>query len=95
VAQKGWTVVDAIVCEIRLKGHLAPQWTDRFGGLSVEHHPCGETNLSGMLADQAALFGVLFYVRDMGLALVSIRCSTVNPNTAQDLVGGQEELCYS
>jgi len=86
-------MVDAIVCEIRLKGHLGPQWTDWFGGLSVENQPCGETILSGVLSDQAALFGVLFYVRDLGLALVSIQCSTVKPCTSQNLAGGQGELC--
>lgn len=86
-------MVDWIVCEIRLKGHLSAQWDDWFGGLSVENQPCGETILSGVLADQAALFGVLSCVRDLGLALVSIHCSTAKSCTPQDLEDGQGEPC--
>ena len=50
---------DSIFCQIRVKGHLSSQWCDWLGGLAVENQPGGETMLSGVLADQAALFGVL------------------------------------
>jgi hypothetical protein len=65
-------------CEIRVRGHLSPQWDEWFGGLAVAQEPNGETLLSGMLSDQAALYGVLGRVRDLGLALVSLHCSTVD-----------------
>ena len=70
---------DSIFCQIRIKGHLSSQCRDWLGGLAVENQPGGETMLSGVLADQAALFGVLGRVRDLGVALVSLHCSATEP----------------
>ena len=58
--------------EIRLKGHLDTRWTDWFEGLSLTHASDGTTMLSGPVVDQAALYGVLRKVRDLGLPLVSV-----------------------
>lgn len=58
--------------EIRLKGHLDARWTDWFEGLSLTHASDGTTMLSGAVVDQAALYGVLRKVRDLGLPLVSV-----------------------
>jgi hypothetical protein len=58
--------------EIRLTGHLDAHWTAWFGGLTVSHESDGITVISGPLADQAALHGVLQRVRDLGLPLVSV-----------------------
>jgi hypothetical protein len=58
--------------EIRLKGHLDARWTDWFEGLSFTHESDGTTILSGPVVDQAALYGLLRKVRDLGLPLVSV-----------------------
>ena len=58
--------------EIRVAGHLSMTWAVRFEGLSMRHEPQGETVLSGLL-DQAALYGVLMRVRDLGLKLLSVK----------------------
>lgn len=58
--------------EIRLKGHLDPRWAGRFEGLSFRHDRDGTTILSGPVVDQAALYGLLRMVRDLGLPLVSV-----------------------
>jgi len=63
-----------IVYQIRLKGHLDDQWTDWFGGLAITLEENGDTLLTGPVVDQAALFGLLKKVRDLGLPLVSIDC---------------------
>ncbi len=60
--------------KIRVKGHLSEQWSDWFDGLTLENLPGGQTELSGMLPDQSALYGVLNTIRDMGLTLVSVNC---------------------
>jgi hypothetical protein len=58
--------------EIRLKGHLDTRWADRFEGLSFTHASDGTTILSGPVVDQAALYGLLRKVRDLGLPLLSV-----------------------
>ncbi len=58
--------------EIRLTGHLDAHWTAWFDGLTVSHATDGTTLITGPIADQAALHGVLQRVRDLGLPLVSV-----------------------
>jgi hypothetical protein len=58
--------------EIRLKGHLGTRWAAWFDGLSIAHGSDGTTTISGQVADQAALHGLLQKVRDLGLPLISV-----------------------
>lgn len=58
--------------EVRLTGHLDARWATWFDGLSVTHEGDGTTVISGPVADQAALYGLLQRVRDLGLPLVSV-----------------------
>ena len=58
--------------EIRVKGILDRQWAAWFEGLQVTSDG-EETVISGPVADQAALHGLLTKVRDLGLFLVSVR----------------------
>jgi hypothetical protein len=60
-----------MVYQIRLKGHLGPQWTEWFGGLTITLEESGETLLTGPVEDQAALHGLLKKVRDLGMPLIS------------------------
>jgi hypothetical protein len=69
-----------VVYQIRIKGHLGPQWTDWFEGLNITLEVDGDTLLTGPVVDQAALHGLLKKVRDMGLPLVSV--SPVEPGQA-------------
>ena len=58
--------------EIRLKGHLDARWAGRLEGMTITLEEGGNTLLSGHLADQAALYGLLKKVRDFGLSLLSV-----------------------
>jgi len=60
------------VCQIRIKGHLGRQWTEWFGGLTIVLEEDGNTLLTGLLVDQAALHGILKKVRDLGMPLLSV-----------------------
>ena len=60
------------VYQIRIKGHLDCGWTDWFGGLSITLEDNGDTLLTGQVADQAALHGLLKKVRDLGMPLISV-----------------------
>lgn len=57
--------------QIRVQGHLGPQWTDWFGGLTITLEDNGDTLLTGSVEDQAALHGLLRKVRDLGMPLIS------------------------
>jgi hypothetical protein len=59
--------------EIRVQGHLDQRWTDWLDGMTVSHQSDGTTTLTGPLADQAALHGVLNRIRDLALPIVSVR----------------------
>lgn len=61
-----------LVYQIRLQGHLGPQWADWFGGLNITLMDSGDTLITGPVADQAALYGLLRKVRDVGLVLLSV-----------------------
>jgi hypothetical protein len=63
---------NATVYEIRLKGYLEARWAKWFDGLAITLDENGNTLLSGPVADQAALHGLLKKVRDLGLPLLSV-----------------------
>jgi hypothetical protein len=58
--------------QIRVKGRLERRWESWFDGLqlSIDHET---TILAGTLIDQAALYGVLLKIRDLGLPLLSVQ----------------------
>ena len=58
--------------EIRVNGVLDGRWTAWFEGLHVSSDG-SQTLISGWIADQAALHGVLNKIRDLGLVLISVR----------------------
>jgi hypothetical protein len=58
--------------EICVEGHIHQRWSDWFSGLSISYLPTGETILSGLVVDQAALHGVLMKIRDLRLVLISV-----------------------
>jgi hypothetical protein len=59
--------------EIRIQGRLDERWTEWLEGLKFTHGTDGTTTLTGPLADQAALHGVLNKIRDLALPIVSVR----------------------
>lgn len=59
--------------EIRVKGQIDEEWQEWFEGLSITHTEEGETILSGEVADQAALYGYIAKLRDLGLPLVLVK----------------------
>lgn len=58
--------------EIKIEGYVNPPWSDWFAGLELTQLDKNVTLLSGPLADQAALYGVLRRIRDLNLTLISV-----------------------
>lgn len=65
------------VYQIRVEGQLDCNWTDWFGGMAIAAQANGDSVLTGAIVDQAALYGILKKVRDLGMSLVSV--NRVNP----------------
>lgn len=60
------------VYQIRIRGELGGDWSAWFEGMEVGMEGNGDTLLTGLINDQAALHGVLKKIRDLGLFLVSV-----------------------
>jgi hypothetical protein len=58
--------------QIRIKGELGQEWADWFGGSAIAREGDGVTLLTCAVVDQAALYGLLRKLRDLGLPLISI-----------------------
>ncbi len=58
--------------EIRVSGWLADHWTGHFEGMHLHKTPDGHTTIQGEVPDEAALFGVLRSIEQLGLTLISI-----------------------
>ena len=61
-----------MIYQIRLAEYIDRQWIHIFEGLTITQKEDGETIITGQVADQAALHGLLSKVRDLGLTLVSV-----------------------
>jgi hypothetical protein len=61
-----------MVYQIRINGHLGDQWVEWFEGMSIVLEENGSTLLTGEVVDQAALYGLLRKVRDLGIPLLSV-----------------------
>ena len=61
------------IYSIRVQGHLDQERSGWFDGLTITHTADGETTLSGPIADQAALHGVLLKIRNLGLPLLEVK----------------------
>ncbi len=58
---------------IRIKGRLDRKWSDWFGGFTITNLENDETDLTGLVADQAALYGLIAKLRNLGLPLLSVQ----------------------
>lgn len=58
--------------EIHLKGRINQQWSGWFDNLAIQHLNRNETVITGIVADQAALYGIISHLRDLGLELISV-----------------------
>ena len=73
--------------ELRVKGHIDASWSDWLEGLAVTSTPEGNTIISGKVADDSALYGLLNRLSDLGLKLVSLAADS----TGNDVQGGSKD----
>ena len=63
---------------VRIGGHLDPAWSTWFEGLVIVQEADGTTTLTGPLVDQAALYGLLGRLRDLGAPLLTVERLTAD-----------------
>lgn len=73
--------------EIRVEGHLDECWVDWLDGFSVTHTGGGETILTGRAQDQAALYGLIAKLRDLGVNLISVNYKEQPTEGTQNEIG--------
>lgn len=71
--------------QIRVRSHLGQEWTDWFEGLGFTPQDNGDTLLTGTAVDQAALYGLLRKVRNLGLQLISVNRINADPAAKSDV----------
>jgi hypothetical protein len=68
-----------IQCRITVRGRVAPHWSQWLGELQLSYRTDSEggtvTDLSGTVADQSALQGVLNRIWNLNLTVLSVRTS--------------------
>jgi hypothetical protein len=66
--------------KIHIKGQINEEWSDWFGGLTISQSGPDETILTGLIPDQAALYGIISRLRDLGLVLTSVKSIKIKEN---------------
>jgi hypothetical protein len=70
---------------IEVQGRLAADWSNHFSGMTLEVFSASSGNsisrLTGVLADQPALHGVLQKIRDYNLLLLRVEFIKAAPET--------------
>jgi len=72
--------------EIHIEGQLDPSWAEWLDGFSLTYSETDETILTGPIVDQAALYGLLSKMRDLGVRLISVNLGEQdieNPSAAE------------
>ena len=70
--------MDKAYYQIRVESHLGAGSAHAFEGFAIQYEDNGDTLLTGLVADQAALHGILMKIRDLGLTLVELKSLTSN-----------------
>lgn len=72
----GVSWLEPAIYRISIQGTLDKHWSDYCGGMTIEHehdpHQHAVTVMTGRLADQSALVGILNSLHDIGCPILSM-----------------------
>jgi len=85
------TASRTLTYELRVAGHLDDHWSAWLGELTITRHSDGTTTLTGPVADQTQLHGVLARLRDIGATLMSLNVIQGPYGHARESPGWQQE----
>ena len=70
--------------QLRVASRLDHHWSTWFDDLALIHEDDGTTSLTGVIADQAELHGLLTKIRDLGVTLISLAIIDCPDHTARE-----------
>jgi hypothetical protein len=70
------------IVAIKIKGKVDESWAEWFEGFQLVHQEPDETILTGLVVDQAAFYGLIGKLRDLGLEVLAVN-STEQPRTSK------------
>lgn len=82
----GYSLEKPWIYQVKVKANLTNEWSDLFEGFAISPQPDGETLLTGLVLDQAALHGLLAKIGGLGipiLSLVQLQDQDSKPNDDQ------------
>ena len=68
--------------EVTVMKRIDFNWSEWFEGMTIRHTDQDETILSGIVVDQAALYGLLAKLRNLGLPLMSVNSVVMEPTSS-------------
>jgi len=71
--------------EIRVEGHLDETWAQWLDGFAFTHNEQDETVLRGTVKDQAALYGLIAKLRDLGVRLIEVNIRPAEEGSREDV----------
>jgi hypothetical protein len=78
------------IYEIRVRAYLDSCMGDWLGDFTIRHPTDAETILTGFLADQSALFGMLLRLHNLGIPLISVNLLPLHSDSIQTGEGKPE-----
>jgi hypothetical protein len=79
------------VC-IRLRSQINRDWSDWFTGFTVDNSQPGETVLSGTIPDQAALYGLMDKLSDLGIQIISVFSKKIPANPPEEVMNTDDHI---
>jgi len=61
-----------LIVTIRVKGEMDCSWSECFEGFRLSHSGANETILTGSVEDQAAFYGLIGKLRDLGAEILEV-----------------------
>jgi hypothetical protein len=74
-----------LAVEIIVIGRIDKEWCEWLGGMMMSYSEPDQTMLTGILPDQAAVYGVISRLRDLGIPLSSVKIEPINPKSTPQI----------
>jgi hypothetical protein len=78
------------IYQVRVRGILDKKWSSWFDGFTITPKKDGECLLTGLVSDQAALYGLISKIGSIGLPLLSVQRVEGEGQSSEEGTNGKE-----